>query len=78
MPDLIGLGFSDRPAKATAHQLKQHGIWLGELVKQLELKSVIMVVQDWGGAIGMLSLSERPDVFERTSDFKHNRSAAKI
>jgi haloalkane dehalogenase len=64
MPDLIGLGFSDRPAKATAHQLRQHGIWLGELVKQLELKSLILVVQDWGGAIGMLSLLERPEVLK--------------
>lgn len=64
MPDLIGLGFSDRPTKAKTHQLKQHGIWLGELVKKLELKSLILVVQDWGGAIGMLSLLEHPQVLK--------------
>ena len=50
MPDMIGLGWSDRPRGGGAkHTLDQHGRWLGALVDQLDLREVILVGQDWGG-----------------------------
>ncbi len=50
MPDMIGLGWSDRPPGGAAdHTLEHHGRWLGALVDQLDLRGVILVGQDWGG-----------------------------
>ncbi|WNG61771.1 alpha/beta fold hydrolase [Archangium gephyra] len=51
-PDLIGLGLSDKPRELSAHTLRRHGESVLELVQGLELKDVVLVVQDWGGPIG--------------------------
>ncbi len=61
MPDLIGLGLSDKPRDASAHSIDQHGRWLGALLAELRLGPVVLVVQDWGGAIGMRAMVDRPD-----------------
>ena len=59
MPDLIGLGFSDKPG-AEAHQLDRHGEWMGRLIDELALEDLVFVGQDWGGPIGLRALAERP------------------
>ena len=59
MPDLVGLGLSSKPRLLSAHSLDAHAAWLGDLVQQLDLRDVILVVQDWGGAIGSLAFSEQ-------------------
>ena len=51
-PDLIGLGLSDKPREVSAHSLRRHGESLLELVRGLDLKDVVLVVQDWGGPMG--------------------------
>ncbi|WP_375768630.1 alpha/beta fold hydrolase [Archangium gephyra] len=51
-PDLIGLGLSDKPRELSAHTLRRHGESLLELVRGLDLKDVVLVVQDWGGPMG--------------------------
>lgn len=61
MPDLIGFGFSDKPRDFSSHTLRNHGRWLGNLVEQLDLQGVILVVQDWGGAIGTLAFVSQPE-----------------
>lgn len=61
MPDLVGLGFSDKPRAMREHQLDRHGRWLGRLVDALELDGLIFVGQDWGGPIGLHALRERAD-----------------
>ena len=58
MPDLVGLGFSDKPSSADAHQLANHTRWMRRFLEQLELDRVILVVQDWGGAIGVGGLAQ--------------------
>jgi haloalkane dehalogenase len=60
MPDLIGLGFSDKPP-AAAHTLDNHIAWFGELIDELELGDVVLVVQDWGGAIGLGAMAQRAE-----------------
>lgn len=60
MPDLIGLGLSDKPTDAGAHTLDNHGRWLAELVDRLGLEQIIFVGQDWGGPIGLRMLADRP------------------
>jgi cis-3-alkyl-4-acyloxetan-2-one decarboxylase len=56
MPDLCGLGFSDRVPDGE-FSLTNHGRWMGEVVAALGLSDVIAVVQDWGGPVGLLAMS---------------------
>jgi tRNA(adenine34) deaminase len=52
-PDLIGFGKSDKPKKEAAHTFSWHREVLLELVERLDLRNVILVVQDWGGLLGL-------------------------
>jgi tRNA(adenine34) deaminase len=52
-PDLIGFGKSDKPKKATAHTFTWHRQVLLDLVERLDLRDVVLVVQDWGGLLGL-------------------------
>ncbi len=63
-PDLIGLGFSSKPAKMTAHTLENHARWVGALLDRLNLESLIFVGQDWGGPIGLRALADRPHLLK--------------
>jgi haloalkane dehalogenase len=59
MPDLVGLGLSDRPPRATDHTIENHARWMGALMDQLALRNATVVVQDWGGPIALRALAER-------------------
>lgn len=59
-PDLAGLGLSDR-IPARAHTPENHATWLANLILALDLRDVILVVQDWGGPIGLLAFEEIRD-----------------
>lgn len=59
LPDLVGLGFSDKPRRAEEHQLERHAAWLGALVDALDLSDLVFVGQDWGGPIGLRALADR-------------------
>jgi tRNA(adenine34) deaminase len=52
-PDLIGFGKSDKPKKESAHSFTFHRQTLLELVERLDLRRVVLVVQDWGGLLGL-------------------------
>jgi len=52
-PDLIGFGKSDKPKRDAAHSFMWHRQVLLELVERLDLREVILVVQDWGGLLGL-------------------------
>lgn len=60
MPDLIGLGFSDRPGSATDHTLENHSRWMSSLLGKLQIADAVAVIQDWGGPIGLHSVSQHP------------------
>lgn len=62
MPDLVGLGFSSKPRRASAHTLDNHGRWMGRFIELLGVDRLAMVVQDWGGPIGIQSLLRNPQV----------------
>lgn len=56
-PDLLGLGFSDKPRSPSAHTLARHvaamhGLVEGLLAGTRARGRVIVVGQDWGGPIG--------------------------
>jgi haloalkane dehalogenase len=61
LPDLIGLGFSDKPRDPGAHRLDNHTRWLGALIDALDLHNILLVVQDWGGPIGLGAFVGRED-----------------
>ena len=52
-PDLIGFGKSDKPKKEGAHSFGWHRQVLLEFVERLDLKNIVLVVQDWGGLLGL-------------------------
>jgi len=60
MPDLVGLGLSDKPRDASVHTLDFHVRQLGGLVKALGLEGCVLVVHDWGGAIGGCVAADHP------------------
>jgi tRNA(adenine34) deaminase len=60
-PDLIGFGKSDKPKKEAAHSFGWHRQVLLELVERLDLKDVVLVVQDWGGLLGLTLPMDAPE-----------------
>ena len=52
-PDMPGFGKSDKPKKDSAHHFDWHRQVLLELVEALDLQRVNLVVQDWGGLLGL-------------------------
>jgi len=52
-PDLIGFGKSDKPKKESFHTFGVHRQVLLEFAERLDLQNVVLVVQDWGGLLGL-------------------------
>jgi tRNA(adenine34) deaminase len=52
-PDMVGFGKSDKPKKDAAHSFTWHRQVLLEFVERLDLRGVVMAVQDWGGLLGL-------------------------
>ncbi len=52
-PDLIGFGKSDKPKKDSFHTFRAHRQILLEFVERLDLRHIVLVVQDWGGLLGL-------------------------
>jgi tRNA(adenine34) deaminase len=59
-PDLIGFGKSDKPKKERFHSFSLHRQIMLELVERLDLQNVVLVVQDWGGLLGLTLPMEAP------------------
>ena len=59
-PDLIGFGKSDKPKKDSFHKFDTHRQYLLELVERLNLQRVVLVVQDWGGILGLTLPMQAP------------------
>lgn len=62
IPDLVGLGFSDKRASMEDHTLENHINWFVAWLDAMELDDVVLVVQDWGGAIGVGAMAQRADM----------------
>ena len=63
-PDLIGFGKSDKPKKDDWHRFSRHREILMQLVERLDLKNVVLVVQDWGGLLGLTLPMDAPDRYQ--------------
>ncbi len=58
--DHIGCGLSDKPQRYP-YTLQQHTQNLIQWLDHLDLEQVVMVVHDWGGAIGLGAALARPE-----------------
>jgi len=64
-PDLLGFGRSDKPVDDAAYTYSFHRGMLLRLIEALDLQRVTLVVQDWGGFLGLTLPMEYPDRIDR-------------
>lgn len=63
-PDHMGCGMSDKP-QDYEYSLETHIQNTYKLIKFLDLKNIILIVHDWGGAIGFGLVTRYPELFDR-------------
>lgn len=62
VPDLPGFGRSDKPADDGWYSYDRHTAAVASLLEELELRDATLVMQDWGGPIGLrVATLELPD-----------------
>jgi haloalkane dehalogenase len=64
-PDYFGFGRSDKPTDRDWYSYDGHLASLVRLVEALDLRAATVVVQDWGGPLGLRLAVEHPDRFAR-------------
>jgi pimeloyl-ACP methyl ester carboxylesterase len=62
-PDLIGFGLSEKRAEVDAYTIEGHVEDVSALVEALDLRGITLVVQDWGGPIGLGVAVRHPERF---------------
>jgi haloalkane dehalogenase len=65
VPDLIGFGRSDKPARREDYTYQRHVDWMYGLIAALDLRHITLVGQDWGGLIGLRLAAEHERRFDR-------------
>ena len=63
--DMFGFGRSDKPAEDETYTYHFHRNALLAFVERLDLKNVCLVVQDWGGLLGLTLPVEAPARYTR-------------
>jgi pimeloyl-ACP methyl ester carboxylesterase len=64
-PDLFGFGRSDKPADDTVYTFDFHRRTLIAVIEALDLRNVALVVQDWGGLLGLTLPMDMPERITR-------------
>lgn len=59
-PDFVGFGRSDKPADDSVYTFDFHRQFLLDFVARLGLQHITLVVQDWGGVLGLTLPMEVP------------------
>jgi len=82
-PDFVGFGRSDKPTMREDYTYQRHMDWMQGLIETLDLHSINLVCQDWGGLIGLRLAAENEQRFARiiaantglpTGDFPMNEA----
>lgn len=60
-PDLIGFGLSEKPQYVEQYTIEGHVDDIERLVVELDLKDITLIVQDWGGPIGLAVAARQPE-----------------
>ena len=64
-PDFIGFGRSDKFTERDEYSFKMHHDSLAGFIEATGLTDITLVVQDWGGLLGLTVAAEKPDLFKR-------------
>ncbi len=62
-PDLPGFGKSDKPVDEARYGFMFHRDFLKNLIERLDLQNIVLVVQDWGGLLGLTLPMDTPQRF---------------
>jgi pimeloyl-ACP methyl ester carboxylesterase len=60
-PDLLGFGKSDKPVAESDYGFMFHREMLHKLLLRLDLHNIVLVVQDWGGLLGLTLPMQDPE-----------------
>jgi haloalkane dehalogenase len=64
--DLVGLGRSDKPSEMSDYTIARHVEWMrSALIDVLDLRGLTLVLQDWGGTVGLRILAAHSDRIAR-------------
>ena len=64
-PDWLGFGRSDKPVHDETYGFHFHRSMILALIERLDLCNITLVVQDWGGVLGLTLPHEVPERFSR-------------
>jgi haloalkane dehalogenase len=64
-PDWLGFGKSDKPRSDETYTFNFHRSSMLSFIEQLGLRNITLVVQDWGGLLGLTIPPAMPDRFAR-------------
>lgn len=64
-PDHIGFGKSDKLPATDDYSYQRHVDWIREFILTLDLANITIVMQDWGGPIGLRQVALDPERFSR-------------
>ena len=64
-PDYLGFGRSDKPLQVEDYTYDLHVASIRALVERMDLRRITVVVQDWGGPIGLRVAAEAQERFAR-------------
>ena len=62
-PDFLGFGGSDKPTDDNWYVIERHCEMMRALIDALDLHEIHLVVQDWGGPIGLRQAVDQPQRF---------------
>ena len=65
VPDWLGFGRSDKPAHDADVTFALHREMMLRFIERLDLARITLVVQDWGGLLGLTLPMEAPERYER-------------
>jgi pimeloyl-ACP methyl ester carboxylesterase len=64
-PDFFGFGRSDKPVRDEDYSFDFHRDTVMRFIESLDLQSITLVCQDWGGIIGLTLPMDMPERFAR-------------
>ncbi|MEW9922173.1 haloalkane dehalogenase [Marimonas sp. MJW-29] len=65
VPDWLGFGRSDKPVDDDVYSFDFHREMMLAFIKKLDLQNITLVVQDWGGILGLTLPMDLRDRFSR-------------
>ena len=65
VPDWLGFGRSDKPVDDAVYTFDFHRNMMLAFIEKLDLRNITLVVQDWGGILGLTLPVDKPNRFSR-------------